>query len=77
MRARSRPAEVEQCPFLVPVTADSLWLYPAPAFCRRPGSAVRLPSPRTTLPCVCMTVAHLVCPAYVAGTAQAGDRVPA
>ena len=27
-----------QCPFLIPVVADGLWMYPVPAYCRRPNA---------------------------------------
>lgn len=56
----------EECPFLVPVTADRLWLHPVSVYCRRPEGRPRVPAP-TSLACVCMTHAHLVCPGYLAG----------
>lgn len=56
--------EAEPCPFLVPVMADRLWLYPVGAYCRRPDGRVRIAAP-TTLTCICMTPAHLVCSGYL------------
>ena len=61
-----------ECPYLFPVMADRLWLEPRGAYCRRPGGSVRVPA-STTIACICMTAAHLVCPGYLAATA----RVPA
>jgi hypothetical protein len=55
----------EECPFLVPVMADRLWLRPTEAYCRRPDGRVRVPA-AATLTCICTTRAHLVCPGYVA-----------
>ncbi len=56
--------EVESCPFLIPVMADRLWLTPVRAYCRRPDRRVRVAA-ATTLTCICMTPAHLVCPGYL------------
>jgi len=53
-----------QCPFLIPVVADGLWLYPVPAYCRRPDAPVRVPAPGT-LARVCMTPEHGRCPGFV------------
>lgn len=55
----------DQCPFLVPVTADSLWMYPVPAFCRRPDAQVRVPAP-STLSRVCTTCEYTRCPGFPA-----------
>lgn len=71
MSVETLASDTEQCPFLVPVMADRLWLHPVTAYCRRPGGRVRVPASRTTLPCICLTVAHLMCPGYLA--AAAGD----
>jgi hypothetical protein len=51
------------CPFLVPVVADRLWLYPVGAYCRRPAHRVRAPA-AATLARVCSTAAHTACPGY-------------
>lgn len=61
---RRRASSDEQCPFLVAVTADWLWLYPTGGYCRRPDGRVRLPA-GATLTCICMTPAYLVCPGYL------------
>jgi hypothetical protein len=52
-----------QCPFLIPVVADALWMYPVPAYCRRPDAPVKVPS-RGTLTQVCTTCEHARCPGY-------------
>jgi len=52
-----------QCPFLIPVVADGLWLYPVPAYCRRPDAPVRVPAPGT-LARVCTTPEHERCPGF-------------
>jgi len=57
----SRP---EECPYLVGVMADRLWLVPTGIYCRRPDGRVRVPA-AATLTCICMTAAHLVCPRYL------------
>jgi hypothetical protein len=61
------------CPFLVAVVADRLWMYPVPAYCRRPGGPVRVPAPGT-LSGVCTTAAHARCPGFQA-SGGASDRV--
>jgi hypothetical protein len=57
-------SHVEECPFLVAVVADRLWRDPTSAYCRRPDGRVRVPA-RSTMACICMTQAHLVCPGYL------------
>ncbi|OGK88317.1 MAG: hypothetical protein A2X52_12620 [Candidatus Rokubacteria bacterium GWC2_70_16] len=66
MERSAKPAPPEMCPFLVPVTADRLWMYPVGAYCRRPGGGVRVPAP-ATLASVCATPAHRACGGYRAG----------
>ena len=56
----------DQCPFLIPVVADGLWMYPVPAYCRRPDASVKVPS-RWTLTRVCTTDEHARCPGFQAG----------
>ena len=55
----------DRCPFLIPVTADGLWMYPMPAYCRRPGARVKVPA-RETLARVCTTCAYARCPGFQA-----------
>jgi hypothetical protein len=55
----------EACPFLVPVTADRMFMYPVSAFCRRPDHTVRVPASRT-LAQVCCTRDYLSCTGAVA-----------
>ena len=52
-----------QCPFLVPVVTDGLWMYPVAAYCRRPNAAVKVPA-RETLARVCTTGEHARCPGF-------------
>ncbi len=63
MERSARPTPLDGCPFLVPVTADRLWIYPVGAFCRRPGLRVRVPAP-ATLASTCTTPDHRACPGY-------------
>jgi hypothetical protein len=53
------------CPFLVPVMADSLWMYPMPAYCRRPGARVKVPASETFLR-VCASPGHIRCLEFLA-----------
>jgi hypothetical protein len=66
------------CPFLVPVVADRLWLYPVGVYCRRPDQRLRVPA-AATLARVCTTSTHIECTGYRASRAQAerGGSVPA
>jgi hypothetical protein len=52
-----------QCPFLIPVMADGLWMYPVSAYCRRPDAPVKLPA-RGTLTRMCTTCEHARCPGF-------------
>jgi hypothetical protein len=49
-----------QCPFLIPVMADLLWMCPVPAYCRRPGAGVKVPA-RATFLRLCTTPEHARC----------------
>ncbi len=60
------------CPYLVPVIADRLWLYPVAAYCRRPDHLVRVPA-RSTIANRCGTPAYCDCPSYCE-SATAGSR---
>ena len=62
-----------QCPFLVPVVADWLWVYQSSAYCARPDHRVRVPANRT-LTEVCTSAAHLTCEGYRAS--QQGANRP-
>jgi hypothetical protein len=53
-----------ECPFLIPVVADGLWMYPVPAYCRRPDAPVRVPASET-LARVCTTPDHERCPGFL------------
>jgi hypothetical protein len=61
MSSRSE-AEGSRCPFLVPVMADRLWVYPVSVYCRRPEQPVRIPA-TSTLARVC-TDNYACCPGY-------------
>lgn len=69
LAALAPPAQ--ECPMLVPVMADQLWLSPTSVYCRRPNGRVRVPA-AATLACICTTPAHLVCPDYLAGGGRPG-----
>ena len=49
------------CPFLVPVTADHMFMYPVSAFCRRPNHPVRVPAASTVMR-MCGTREYRKCP---------------
>jgi hypothetical protein len=57
------PPTHDTCPYLVPVCADWLYLYPRSAYCRPPGRRVRVPAP-ITLTSICLTPAHRACAGY-------------
>lgn len=57
----------ERCPYLVPVMADRLWLYPVSDYCRRPGAGVRVPA-AVSLASRCLQPEHRVCPGYLASS---------
>jgi hypothetical protein len=60
----------DRCPFLIPVVADSLWVWPVSAYCRRPDAPVKVPA-RQTLVGVCTTSAHTRCPGFQAASPSA------
>jgi hypothetical protein len=45
--------------------ADTLWIWPVPAFCRRSDARVKVPA-RGTLMRVCTTSDHARCPGFQA-----------
>ena len=53
----------DQCPFLITVTVDGLWMHPGPAYCRRPDAQVKVPA-RGTLMRVCTTCEYARCPGF-------------
>ena len=55
----------ERCPFLVPVMADRLWVFPVPAYCRRPNAGVYVPSFHRFMR-QCLEPTHSDCPGYQA-----------
>ena len=59
----------DRCPFLVPVMADRLWMYPMPAYCRRPEAGVKVPAPETFLR-VCASHRHVRCPGFLASASR-------
>ncbi len=69
----TEPDSPSECPFLIPVTADRLWLYPTGAYCRPPGHRVRVPA-GATIAGICTTPAHLVCPGYLGGRDRRGQE---
>lgn len=63
MPTRAETSLPDPCPFLTPVTADHLWMYPVGAYCSCPPGGVRIPS-AATVDSVCTTQAHRECPGY-------------
>lgn len=59
----------ERCPFLVPVTADQLFVFPVSAYCRRPDERVRVPGAET-FSRICATPSHVECLGYQASVAR-------
>ena len=53
----------DRCPFLIPVVADQLWMYPIPAYCHRPGAPVKAPG-RESFFRVCLGPEHVRCPGF-------------
>ena len=51
------------CPFLRPVMADHMWMYPTGAYCRLPSGRVRVPS-RDTFARLCTSGCFYECPRY-------------
>ena len=63
------------CPFLVPVSANQLFIYPTSAFCRPPWGGLRIPAD-TTIEGVCTRGAHRACPGYLASMEEVAiDRM--
>lgn len=60
--------DAETCPFLVPVVADRLWMYPVGAYCRRPDHRIRAPAAET-LARTCTASSYVECPGYRASAA--------
>jgi len=53
--------------------ADHLWMYPMPAYCRRPHAPVKVPARETQLR-VCDSPRHIRCPGFLASVE--GQPVP-
>ena len=53
----------DRCPFLVPVMDDRLWMYPMPAYCRRPGERLKVPGRHAFLS-ICNTPEYMRCPDF-------------
>lgn len=67
MATRAEASLPDPCPFLTPVIADHLWMYPVGAYCSRPPGGVRIPA-AATVDSVCTTAAHRSCPDYRSAT---------
>jgi hypothetical protein len=59
----------QRCPYLIPVTADRVWMYPVSAFCRRPEGAIKVPAART-LERTCSTPAYAECVGFLASLVE-------
>lgn len=57
------PVPTSQCPFLIAVMVDALWMSPTSAYCRRPDAPVKVPG-RETVERVCTTAAHAGCAGF-------------
>ncbi len=62
----------DRCPYLVPLIANRLWVYPVSAYCRRPHDSVRIPGVETFVR-LCLTDRYVTCPGYRASLARAGN----
>jgi hypothetical protein len=62
MEESEKSAELD-CPFLKPVVADWIWMYPTAAYCRPPSGRVRVPAP-DTLARLCTSGHYHDCPGY-------------
>lgn len=60
---KSRKVEALNCPFLKPVVADRMWMYPTGVYCRFPSGRIRVPS-RDTVARFCTSGRHDDCPSY-------------
>ena len=58
----------DACPYLVPVTADHLWLYPVSSYCTS-RDRTRVPG-AMSIAQVCMEQAHTQCAGYLAARRQ-------
>lgn len=59
----------DRCPYLIPVVADHLWMYPLPAYCHRPDAPVKVPG-RERIFEVCLGPEHAQCPGFLAAPTQ-------
>jgi hypothetical protein len=62
-----------RCPFLVPVMADRLWMYPTAEYCRRPDAGVKVPA-LSTIRRLCSSRAYLACPGYQVSAGRGEPR---
>ncbi len=63
------------CPFLIPVVADRLWLYPVGSYCRRPDGRARVPA-RSTVRTVCTAPSYRRCAGYRAAREAEAATLP-
>lgn len=61
----------DRCPFLHPVVADHLWMYPLPAYCHRPDAPIKVPALKTFFG-VCLSTEHVRCPGFRATVTSRG-----
>jgi hypothetical protein len=64
------PPESDACPFLVPIVADRLWMYPTSAYCHS-RERVHVPAD-ATIGSVCLGPSHRQCPGYHAAAEKPG-----
>jgi hypothetical protein len=68
---RSGESVERDCPFLQPVVADWIWMYPTAAYCRPPAGRVRVPAP-DSLARLCTSGHYDDCPGYHQALEQNG-----
>ncbi len=53
----------EYCPYLAPVTADRMWVFPVSAYCHRPNAGIHVPGVEKFVR-LCVSGRHEDCPGY-------------
>jgi hypothetical protein len=53
------------CPFIAPVIADRMWVFPVPAYCHRPNAGIHVPGVEKFVR-LCVSGRHDDCPGYQA-----------
>jgi len=72
---KSGESVVPDCPFLRPVVADWIWMYPTAAYCRPSSGRVRVPA-RETFATLCTNGRYHDCPGYHRALGMEQDSCP-